>query len=494
MKTKEYLNFVNGQWVKSGPGKTFANINPANIEETISFFQSSTPSDLETAILSADTAFKRWRYSSISEREGIFQKAVLLLEERGENLAKELTREEGKTLEESRKEIISAINEMRFQLGEARRFLSDIASSEKTGIFCYCLRQPLGVVSVITPWNFPINVACRKITPALMAGNTVVFKPASFTPLSGLMLTEIFIEAGMPPGVLNFITGEGSKIGDGMIANPLVKAVSFTGSTEVGTRINQQDSFNMTKVQLEMGGKNPMVVLEDADLELAVKDAVLAGYACSGQWCTSTSRLILLRRIAKGFIDALIEEVRKIKVGDGLNPETTMGPVAGESQLRKILDYIELGKKEGAKLLIGGKRLTSTQYDKGFFIEPTVFTEVKPEMRIAQEEIFGPVLSVLVVNSFEEALEVANNVKYGLSSSIYTKDLTKGMEFINKSEVGLTHINFPTSFKEPQLPFGGIKSSGYGLPEAGKTGIEFFTESKSVYINYRKEKENEIRK
>ena len=445
--------------------------------------------------MSADTAFKRWRYSSISEREGIFQKAVLLLEERGEDLAKEMTMEEGKTSEESQREIVLAINEMRFQLGEARRVLSDIASSEKTGIFCYCLRQPLGVVSIITPWNFPINVACRKITPALMAGNTVVFKPASFTPLSGLKLTEIFIEAGMPPGVLNFITGEGSKIGDGMVTSPLVKAVSFTGSTEVGIRINQQASSNMTKVQLEMGGKNPMVVLEDADVELAVSDVIVAGYACSGQWCTSTSRLILLRGIAEGFTDALIERIRKIKVGDGLNPQTTMGPVAGESQLRKVLDYIELGKREGAKLLIGGKRLIGTQYDKGFFIQPTVFTEVKPEMRIAQEEIFGPVLSVIVVDSFEEALEVANNVKYGISSSVYTKNLNRAMGFINKSEVGLTHINLPTSFKEPQLPFGGIKLSGCGFPEAGKTGIEFFTENKSVYINYEKEeKENEIAK
>ena len=355
--------------------------------------------------------------------------------------------------------------------------------SEKEKTFSYTMRQPLGVVSILSPWNFPINVPCRKITPALVAGNTVVFKPASFTPLSGLKFVEIFIEAGIPKGVLNFVTGSGSKIGDEMVANPSIKAISFTGSTEVGTRINRVASQNMAKVQLEMGGKNPAVVLEDADLGLAVDHTLFAAFSCSGQWCTSTSRAILIEEIANEFIGRLVEKVKKIKVGNGSDPQIAVGPVAGESQLRKILDYVELGKKGGANLLIGGKRLTGSQYDKGFFIEPTIFTDVEPDMKIAQEEIFGPVLSIIKVKSFAEALSVANNIKYGLSSSIYTKDLTRAIEFVNESEVGLTHVNFPTSFKEPQLPFGGIKSSGIGIPEAGETGIEFFTENKSIYIN-----------
>nr|HID59753.1 aldehyde dehydrogenase family protein [Desulfobacterales bacterium] len=483
MATKTYLNFIDGEWAKSDSEETFADINPANFREVIGFFQASTLSDLERAIVSAATAFEKWRFSSLSEREEIFRKAIVLLEQRKEKLALELTREEGKTLQESHKEILSAINEMRFQVGQARRFLSEPGTSGRRDIVCYSVRQPLGVVSIITPWNFPVNVPCRKITPALMAGNTVVFKPASFTPLSGLMLVEILIEAGIPKGVLNFITGKGSEIGDRMVTHPLIKAVSFTGSTEVGMKICQQAPLHMAKVQLEMGGKNPMVVLEDADLELAVKDAISAGYACSGQWCTSTSRLILHREIAEQFLDLLVDEVRKIKVGDGLDPKTTMGPVAGEEQLKKITSYIELGKKEGAKLIFGGKRLTGYRYDRGFFIEPAIFTQVKPEMKIAQEEIFGPVLSVMAVDSFNEALKVANAVKHGLSSSIYTRDLVRAMEFVNKSEVGLTHINLPTSFKEPQLPFGGIKLSGYGIPEAGRSGIEFFTENKSIYIN-----------
>lgn len=484
MKVKTYLNFIDGEWLKSDSGETLADINPSHYEEVVGLFQDSTLSDLEKAMVAAATAFEKWRFSSVSEREDIFHKAIILLEQRKEELALELTREEGKTLLESRQEIQSAIDEMRFQGSQARKFLMEPGTSGKKDIVCYSVREPLGVVSVITPWNFPGNVPCRKITPALMAGNAVVFKPASFTPLIGLRIVEILVQAGIPKGVLNFITGKGSLIGNGMAAHPLVKAVSFTGSTEVGVQICQQASLHLAKVQLEMGGKNPMVVLEDADLERAVKDAVFAGYACSGQWCTSTSRVILGREIAERFIDRLIKETRKIKVGDGLDPETTMGPVAGEAQLEKILSYIELGKKEGAELILGGKKLTGSPYNKGYFIEPTIFGEVKPEMRIAQEEIFGPVILVMLVDSFSEALKVANGVKQGLSSSIYTRDLVRAMEFVKRSEAGLVHVNMPTSFKEPQLSFGGIKLSGYGMPEAGRSGIEFFTQNKSVYINY----------
>lgn len=479
-----YKNYIDGKWQDSTSGKTFQDINPANKENVIGCFQQSGVEDVRKAIESASKAFEDWKRYPPAKRAQILSRALILLKERKGNLARDLTLEEGKTLKESGAEIESAIKEMEFQIGEGCRLFGKTSPSEKEKVFSYTMRQPLGVVSALSPWNFPVNVPCRKIIPALAAGNTVVFKPASFTPLSGLRLVEIFVSAGIPKGVLNFVTGSGSEIGDEMVANPSIKAVSFTGSTEVGLRINKIASQNMTKVQLEMGGKNPAVVLEDADLELAADNILLAAYSCSGQWCTSTSRAILIEEIAGEFIDILVEKVKKIKVGDGLNPDISMGPLAGESQLKKVMEYIETGKKEGAKIIAGGKRMESSTYDKGFFIEPAIFIDVKPKMRIAQEEIFGPVLSVIRVNSFEKALKTANGVKYGLSSSIYTKDISKALKFVDDSEVGLTHLNLPTSYKEVHLPFGGIKYSGIGLPEAGETGIEFFTENKSVYMNY----------
>jgi aldehyde dehydrogenase (NAD+) len=481
---KEYRNYINGKWVKSASRKTFSDINPADNQEIIGHFQQSSIEDLEMAIQGANYAYKEWRRYPFLKREGIFQKAVSIFEKNLEDLAHDLTQEEGKTLNESRQEILSGIKEMKFQIGQARHFFGKTSYLDKEKASSFILRQPIGVCLIISPWNFPFNVPCRKITPALLAGNTVLFKPASFTPLTGLRFVEVFIEAGMPKGVLNFVTGSGSIIGERMAQDSCIKAISFTGSTETGKKINELASKNMIKTQLEMGGKNPMVILEDADLGLAIKDAILAAYSCSGQWCTSTSRVIVVKEISKKFIEGVVSKVKDIKVGNGLEKKTNMGPLAGESQLKRVLEYIAVGKKQGAKLIFGGKRLKGLKYDKGFFIEPTIFSDVKPDMRIAQEEIFGPVLSIVEADNFFQALSIANEVEYGLSSSIYTKDISRAMEFIHRSEVGLTHVNFPTSFKEPQLPFGGIKSSGYGLPEAGETGIQFFTEIKSVYINY----------
>ena len=484
METTTYKNYINGEWLDSPSGKVLTDINPADRGEVIGYFQQSSVEDVKKAIDSANRAFEDWKRWLPSKRAGILYKALVILKDRKKELARDLTSEEGKTLKESETEIESAIEEMEFQIGEGTRISGRSFPSRKGRVFAYSMRQPLGVVSVLSPWNFPVNVPCRKITPALMAGNTVVFKPASFTPLSGFRLMEMFVEAGIPKGVLNFVTGSGAEIGDEMVGNPSVKAVSFTGSTEVGARINRVASESMTKVQLEMGGKNPAVVLGDADLELAVDDILLAAYSCSGQWCTSTSRVILVEEISSEFTNILIEKVKKIKVGNGLDPEVTMGPLAGESQLRKVLQYIETGKKEGAKVAVGGKKMEGDEYDRGFFVEPTVFVDVGADMQIFLEEIFGPVLSVMNVKSFEEALRAANGVRYGLSSSIYTKDVSKALRFFENSEVGLTHLNLPTSYKEVHLPFGGIKCSGFGLPEAGETGIEFFTEHKSVYINY----------
>ncbi len=479
-----FRNYLRGKWIESGSGKTFANINPANTDEVLGYFQHSTREDVKRAIDGAREAYLSWKGLTPYRRSRILQKALHLLAERQEDFAGTITREEGKTLRESESEVRSAIKEMTFQIEEGKRLCGETVPAGDRGIFSYTVRQPLGVVAIITPWNFPLNVATRKITPALMAGNTVIFKPASFTPLAGLKLVELMIESGLPAGVINFVSGSGAEVGNELIGSPDIKAVSFTGSTEVGRKICEQASRRMAKVQLEMGGKNPALVLEDADLELAADGVFLAAYSCSGQWCTSTSRVIVLKSIEKKFIDILLDKVKQIKVGNGLNPQVTMGPLAGKSQLERTLAYIETGKKEGAKLLFGGNRLTGPDYDRGFFLEPTVFSGVTPEMRIAREEIFGPVLSLITVDSFPEALKVANGVKYGLSSSIYTGDLARAQEFIDKTEVGLTHVNLPTSYKEPQLPFGGIKLSGAGLPEAGKTGLEFFSEHKTVYLNY----------
>jgi alpha-ketoglutaric semialdehyde dehydrogenase len=355
--------------------------------------------------------------------------------------------------------------------------------SGQAGVMAYSMRRPLGVVAIISPWNFPFNVPCRKITPALITGNTCVFKPANLTPGIGAEFAKLFVDAGLPPGVLNFITGSGAVIGDAIVNSPIVKAITFTGSTEVGMGIHRKAAANLTRTQLEMGGKNPLIVLADADVKAAADSAALAAYACAGQWCTSTSRTVVEKKVLKDFMDLLVANVKKIVVGKGTDPQTTMGPVCGEAQLKSILAGIGKGKAEGAKLLIGGNQAIDGDLARGCFIEPTIFTDVRPDMYIAQEEIFGPVLSIIAVDSFAQAIEVANGVKFGLSSSIYTKDLEKAMIFIEKTDVGLTHVNIPTAVKEPQLTFGGVKLSGCGIPEAGHTGIEFFTEHKVAYIN-----------
>jgi len=360
----------------------------------------------------------------------------------------------------------------------------ETAPSAEQGVFAYSVRRPLGVASIISPWNFPFNVPGRKCTPALISGNTIVFKPASLTPGAGKAFVDVFVEAGLPKGVLNFVCGGGSTVGDEMITNPLVESVSFTGSTGVGKGIQQRVAQMLTRTQLELGGKNPAVVLEDADLDKAADAVVTAAYACAGQWCTSTSRAIVVEEVAEVFTEKLLERVRAIRVGDGRG-DVDMGPVCGSDQLETILGYIEIGQGEGAELVEGGQRLTDNGLDRGCFVAPTVFAGVKPEMRIAQEEIFGPVLSVMAARDFGEALEMANQVEFGLCSSIFTKDISRAFQFLDQTDVCLTHVNMMTAYREPQLSFGGVKSSGHGIPESGKTGIEFFTEHKVAFINYR---------
>ena len=475
-------NCIGGRWVDSVSGKLAENINPANKDEIICRVQASVIEDANAALESAASAFDGWRKTPAPQRAALLLKALRLMMEREEEFVRTVTLENGKTVRESRGEFAAAIKEADYQIGQGRRLGGTSTSSEQPGVTCYLTRQPLGVVTLITPWNFPLNVACRKMFPALIAGNTCVVKPADFTPMTAWLLVRVLDEAGIPPGVVNYITGRGSVIGDTLVCHPSVKAVSFTGSTEVGLGIAQKLAGRETKIQLEMGGKNPLVVLADADLGRAVDAAVLGAFSCSGQWCTSTSRAIVEAAIYEEFLEALLDKTQGITVGNGLDESTRMGPVAGPKQYETILNYIAAGRQEGARLCAGGNALTDGDFARGYFIEPTVFADVTSGMRIAQEEIFGPVLSVMKASDFDDALNIANDTVYGLASSIYTNDLAKAQRFVDESEVGLCHVNMPTAWKEPQLEFGGIKDSGRGLPEAGETGAEFFTDHKAVYI------------
>jgi len=478
-------NFINSQWLDSSGGQKYEHRNPADMTEITGLWPKSTVADVDDAVEAAQKAFEQWKNLTVPKRAEYLRKALSLMTERIDSIAAVITAENGKTISESKAEINSAIKEMDYQINEGIRSGGKIMPSERDGVLAYSVRVPLGVVAVISPWNFPFNVPARKITPALITGNTCILKPANLTPGVGAEFVKLFDDAGLPAGVLNFLTGSGAVIGNALVKNKAVKAITFTGSTEVGKEIHKAAADNLTRTQLEMGGKNPIVVLADADIEKAADSAVLAAYACAGQWCTSTSRAIVEESIHDDFVKLVLEKVKKIKVGKGTDSSTTMGPVCGKSQLEGILSGIEKGKAEGAKLVIGGNQIKTRDLADGCFVEPTIFTDVTPDMFIAQEEIFGPVLSIIKAKDFEDAIRIANNVKYGLASSVYTNDLQKALTFVEQTDVGLTHVNIPTAVKEPQLSFGGVKLSGCGIPEAGHTGVEFFTEHKVAYIKYR---------
>ncbi len=478
-------NYINGRWVAPEEGITYDHRNPADLTQITGTWPRSTAPDVHSAIQAARKAFEGWRKATVYQRAEHLRKALSLMRERIDRIAAVITVENGKTLAESRAEIVSAIKEMDYQINEGIRLGGRIMPSEREGILAYGVRVPLGVVAVISPWNFPFNVPSRKITPALITGNTCILKPAGLTPGVGAEFVALFADADLPEGVLNFVTGCGTVLGPALVEDPAIKAVTFTGSTDVGVEIHRLAAKNLTRTQLEMGGKNPIVVLADADLDSAADATVLAAYACAGQWCTSTSRAVVEEAIHDEFVAMLLERVRKIQVGRGTAPDTTMGPVCGKAQLAGVLDYIRKGRDQGARLIVGGSQIQDGELANGCFIEPTIFTEVTSDMAIAQEEIFGPVLSVLRAADFDDAVDIANRVRFGLSSSVYTKDLHRALTFVERTEVGLTHVNIPTAFKEPQLSFGGVKLSGCGLPEAGDTGVEFFTEHKVAYIRYR---------
>lgn len=479
-----YRNYIDGKWVESTSTRTIANVNPANIDDVLGTIRQATRAEAKAAVDAAAENFASWRATPAPTRGRIVGRAARLLEEHKEDLAQLLTREEGKTIAESRGELQRSINVADFCAGEARRLNGETIQSELPANFAYTLKQPLGVVACVTPWNFPVAIPVWKIAPALVAGNTVVFKPASLTPATAVRIVDLFEAAGLPPGVLNLILGSGSDAGDEIISHPAVKAVSFTGSNQVGIRLYEQVSRRGGKVQCEMGGKNPVVVLEDADLELAVESTAQGAFGSSGQRCTATSRAVVVNKVADEFVDRIAKRAASMRIGNGADPNTEMGPSVDESQFKTVLSYIDIGREDGATLVCGGKRAQGDDLDKGYFVQPTVFDQVSPDMRIAREEIFGPVLSVLRVNDFEEAMRVANDCEYGLSSSIFSNDASRIFRFVDEIETGMTHINSPTTGGEAHIPFGGIKSTGIGDREQGSTALDFYTELKVVYVDY----------
>jgi alpha-ketoglutaric semialdehyde dehydrogenase len=478
---QEYGLFIDGTWAAPPGAKRFSTVNPAT-GETVGSFVAATSADVDRAIAAAQTAFPGWRDTPPPKRGEILLAAARRFRERKEELARIVTREMGKVIAEGRGDVQESIDFVEYMAGEGRRLVGETVPSELRSKFCLTVRQPKGVVACITPWNFPTAIPNWKIAAALITGNSVVFKPASSTAACAAEVVKVYEEAGVPPGVLNLVTGSGSVVGERLTTDPRVRAVSFTGGVETGRDVYVHGAQSLKMVHLELGGKNPMIVMEDADLPLALDGILFGAFGTSGQRCTATSRLIVHEKVHDAFLDMLVERLGRFPVGDPLDPRTAMGPVASADQERKILEYIAIGKTE-AKLRLGGTKLTGGAYDRGFFVAPTIF-ETKHGTRISKEEIFGPVLSVIRVRDYEEAVRVANDVDYGLSSSIYTRDVTRAFRAIQDLEAGITYINAPTIGAEVQLPFGGVKNTGNGGREAGSAAIEEFTEIKTVFVDF----------
>ena len=479
-----YKNYINGKWIEAKSGKTFENRNPADRRDLIGLFPASGPEDVEEAVSAARNAFAEWRLVPAPKRGEILYRVGELLRQRKEEIARAMTREMGKVLKETRGDVQEGIDTAYYTAGEGRRLFGETTPSELPDKFAMSLRVPVGVCGLITPWNFPMAIPTWKIFPALLCGNTVVLKPAEDTPYTAVKLFEILEEAGVPPGVANLVHGVGEEAGAALVRHRDVRLISFTGSTAVGREIAAVCGQSLKRVSLEMGGKNGQIVMEDADLKLALEGALWGAFGTTGQRCTATSRLILHRQIKKELTDMLVERAEKIKIGDGLDESVEMGPLINEAAREKVHGYVQIGKEEGARLLTGGTVYEEGKRRQGYFYRPTLFDRVTPDMRIAQEEIFGPVLSVIEVQSFEQAIEVLNGTPYGLSSSIYTRDVGRAFRALRDIEAGITYINGPTIGAEVHLPFGGVKETGNGHREAGTTVYDIFSEWKSVYIDY----------
>src|SRR5256712_1237618 len=479
-----FKNFINGEWVESRSGKAYENRNPANTDELVGMFVSGTEEDANQAVDAAREAYKSWRLVPAPKRAEILYRAAELLLVSKEEFSKDMTREMGKVLAETRGDVQEAIDMTYYMAGEGRRLFGQTTPSELPNKFAMSMRQSIGVCGMITPWNFPMAIPSWKMMPALVAGNTVVLKPAEDTPLSSYHLIQTLTEAGLPKGVANLVSGFGPTAGAPLSQHKEVPVVSFTGSTAVGRMIAEACAPDFKHVSLEMGGKNIIIVMDDANLDLAVDGAVWGGFGTTGQRCTAASRVAVHKSVYGEFTKRLGERVKHLKVGNGLDGPVEMGPCINEQQLNTVMSYVEIGKNEGAKLLIGGNRLDSGPYAKGWFYAPTVFGDCTPNMRIAQEEIFGPVVTVIPIDSLEQGLDVANGVPYGLSASIYTRNVNRAFQATRDLYTGIVYVNAPTIGAETHLPFGGTKQTGNGHREAAIAAIDFFTEWKTIYIDY----------
>ncbi len=482
--SKKFQNYIDGRWVDAMSGKTFENRNPANWDEVIGTFPLSGKVEVDQAVKAARRAFDSWRLVPAPKRGDIIKKVGDILTARKEEIAKQMTREMGKVLLETRGDVQEGIDTAYYGASEARRLFGHTVPSELPNKFNMAMRVPIGVAAIITPWNFPMAIPTWKIFPALVCGNTVVFKPASDTPATATTLVEILLEAGVPPGVINIVHGGGKEVGIGLVEHPDVDLVSFTGSTAVGKKISEVASRTLKRVSLELGGKNAQIVMDDADLELALEGVLWGAFGTTGQRCTATSRLIVHDKVYDKFVSTVVDHAKKLRLGDGLKDNVDVGPCVNEGQRKTVDEYVQIGKGEGAKVLAGGKAAAGDGLSKGWFYEPTVLGDVTPQMRVAREEIFGPVLSVIKVKSLEEAIAVSNNTTYGLSSSIYTQNINNAYIAIRDIKAGITYVNSPTIGAEAHMPFGGVKETGNGHREGGWTVYEFYTEWKAVYVDY----------
>ena len=482
--SKLYKNLIGGAWTAARTGKTFQNINPANHDDIVGEFQASGAEDVADAVAAAREAFKTWRLVPAPKRAEILYRTGEILLQRKEQYAQEMTREMGKVLKETRGDVQEAIDTAYYMAGEGRRLFGQTTPSELKDKFAMSVRMPVGVVGMIAPWNFPMAIPSWKLFPALVCGNTCVIKPAEDTPLSTFNLVQTLMDAGLPPGVVNIVTGFGPEAGAPLVEHPDVRAISFTGSSEVGRIVGQTAAGLFKPCSLEMGGKNAMIVMEDANLELALDGAVWGAFGTSGQRCTATSRIIVHRSVAAEFTDKLVARAKGLKVGDGLDEAIEMGPQINRQQIETSERYAEIARKEGATQLVGGTKLAEGAHGKGHFFAPTVFGGVKATMRIAREEVFGPVVSVIECNDIDDAIEIANSIDYGLSTALYSKDVNRAFRAIRDLEAGITYVNAPTIGAEVHLPFGGVKQTGNGHREGGTGALDFYTTWKSVYVDY----------
>lgn len=479
----EYSNYINGKWARANTGKTYENINPAT-GEILGLFPLSGAAEVDKAVDAASRAGAKWRKLPAPKRGEILFKAAEIMVQRKEELARRMTMEMGKVLKEARGDVQEGIDMTYYMAAEGRRLFGNTTPSELPNKYALSMRVPIGVVAAITPWNFPFAIPTWKIMPALVAGNTVVFKPSPFTPDMAYYLVKILEEAGLPPGVINLIYGEGPVLGVPLVEDPRVTLVSFTGSTKVGGEIAQRSARLGKRYSLEMGGKNAIIVMEDADLDLAVEGIIWSAFGTSGQRCTAASRIIIQRSILSYLTEKIVTRAERLRLGNGLLPGTDVGPVIHQEALDKILRYIKIGLEEGAKLLIGGGRATEGALSKGFFVRPTVFGDVTPKMRIAQEEIFGPVTALIPVDSLEEAIAVNNDTPYGLVTAIFTRDVNSAFRAMEDITTGIVYINSGTIGAEVHLPFGGTRGTSNGHREAGQAALDVYTDWKTVFVDY----------